>query len=83
MNVEQVAAELGLGRVQLFRKIKSLTGYSPQEIIRIMRLKAAERLLKTTDLNVSEVAYKVGFGTPSYFSKCYREFFGKQPNEDR
>lgn len=83
LNVEQIAADLGLGRVQLFRKIKSLTGYSPQEIIRIMRLKAAERLLKTTDLNVSEVAYKVGFGTPSYFSKCYREFFGKQPNEDR
>ncbi|MBO6028932.1 MAG: substrate-binding domain-containing protein [Bacteroidales bacterium] len=83
LNVEQIAAEMGLGRVQLFRKVKSLTGYSPQEIIRIMRLKAAERLLKTTDLNVSEIAYKVGFGTPSYFSKCYREFFGKQPNEDR
>lgn len=83
LNIEQVAGEIGLGRVQLYRKVKSLTGYSPLEVIRIMRLKAAERLLKTTDLTVSEVAYRVGFGTPSYFSKCYREFFGKQPNEDR
>jgi len=48
-----------------------------------MRLKAAERFLKTTDLTVSEIAYKVGFSTPSYFSKCYRELFGKLPNEDR
>ncbi len=83
LSVEQIAGELGLGRVQLFRKIKALTGYSPLEVVRIMRLKAAERLLKTTDKTVSEIAYQVGFGTPSYFSKCYREMYGKQPTEDR
>ena len=83
LSVEQIAGDLGLGRVQLFRKIKALTGYSPLEVVRIMRLKAAERLLKTTDKTVSEIAYQVGFGTPSYFSKCYREMYGKQPTEDR
>lgn len=83
LNIEKIAAEIGLGRVQLYRKVKSLTGYSPIEVIRIMRLKSASRLLKSTDRTISEIAYQVGFSTPSYFSKCYKEFFGRQPNEDR
>ena len=83
LNIEKIASEIGLGRVQLYRKVKSLTGYSPIEVIRIMRLKSASRLLKSTDKTVSEIAYHVGFGTPSYFSKCYKDFFGRQPNEDR
>lgn len=83
LSIEKIASEIGLGRVQLYRKVKSLTGYSPIEVIRIMRLKAAKRLLKSTDKTVSEIAYAVGFGTPSYFSKCYKEFFGRHPNEDR
>lgn len=83
LSIEKIASEIGLGRVQLYRKVKSLTGYSPIELIRIMRLKAAARLLKSTDKTVSEIAYQVGFSTPSYFSKCYKEFFGRQPNEDR
>ena len=76
LSVEQLGSELGLSRVQLYRKVKALTGYSPVELVRITRLKAAEQLLKTTDKTVAEVAYAVGFGTPSYFSKCYKELFG-------
>lgn len=83
LSVEQIGSELGLSRVQLYRKIKALTGYSPVELVRITRLKAAEQLLKTSDLTVSEIAYKVGFGTPSYFSKCFKELFGRQPGELR
>ena len=83
LSVEQLGSELGLSRVQLYRKVKALTGYSPVELVRITRLKAAEQLLKTTDKTVAEVAYAVGFGTPSYFSKCYKELFGSLPTENR
>ena len=83
LSVEQLGSELGLSRVQLYRKVKALTGYSPVELVRITRLKAAEQLLKTTDKTVAEVAYAVGFGTPSYFSKCYKELFGRLPGEGR
>ena len=83
LSVEQLGSELGLSRVQLYRKVKALTGYSPVELVRITRLKAAEQLLKTTDKTVAEVAYAVGFGTPSYFSKCYKELFGHVPGEER
>ena len=83
LSVEQIVAELGLSRVQLYRKAKALTGYTPVELIRITRLKAADTLLKTTDKTVSEIAYEVGFGTPSYFSKCYKELFGCHPGQAR
>lgn len=83
LSVEQIGAEIGLSRVQLYRKVKALTGYSPVELVRIMRLKTADSLLKTTDLTVAEVAYEVGFGSPSYFSKCFRELFGRLPAEGR
>ena len=83
LSVEQIGSELGLSRVQLYRKVKALTGYSPVELIRITRLKAAEQLLKSSDKTVAEIAYAVGFGTPSYFSKCYKELFGHQPGERR
>ena len=81
LSVEWLGGELGLSRVQLFRKVKALTGYSPIEVIRITRLKEARQLLQTTDKTVSEVAYEVGFSSPSYFSKCYRELFGSLPTE--
>ena len=80
LNVEAISSELGISRAQLYRKIKSITGVSPNDIIREARLKRAERLLETTDKSVSEVAYEVGFSSPSYFTKCYREFFGRTPN---
>lgn len=83
LSVEQIGSALGLSRVQLYRKVKALTGYSPVELIRITRLKTAEQLLKTTDKTIAEIAYAVGFGTPSYFSKCFKELFGRQPGERR
>ena len=69
LSVEQIGDEIGLSRVQLYRKVKALTGYSPVEILRKARLTRARHLLRTTDKSVSEVAYAVGFSTPSYFSK--------------
>ncbi len=83
LSVEQIGSVLGLSRVQLYRKVKALTGYSPVELLRITRLKTAEQLLKTTDKTIAEIAYAVGFGTPSYFSKCFKELFGRQPGERR
>ena len=83
LSVEQIGSEIGLSRVQLYRKVKALTGYSPVELVRITRLKAAAVMLRNTDKTVAEIAYAVGFGTPSYFSKCFKELFGRQPGEMR
>ena len=83
LSVEAVAAGVGLSRVQLYRKVKNLTGSTPVEIIRITRLKQAERLLKGTMKTVSEISYEVGFSSPSYFSKCFKDYFGHLPNEAR
>ena len=83
MSVETISTALGLSRVQMYRKVKQLTGQSPVEIIRITRLKRAEHLLKTTNRTVSEISYDVGFSSPSYFSKCFKDYFGRQPGENR
>lgn len=81
LNVETISHEMGISRAQLYRKIKSITGISPNDIIREARMRRADRLLETTDKSVSEIAYEVGFSSPSYFTKCYREFFGRTPNK--
>lgn len=81
LSVEDISKELGLSRVQMYRKIKALTGSTPVELVRITRLKKAERLLRQKGKTVSEVAYEVGFSSPSYFAKCYKSYFGKQPSE--
>ena len=83
LSVETISSALGLSRVQMYRKVKQLTGQSPVEIIRVTRLKKAERLLKTTKMTVSEISYDVGFSSPSYFSKCFKDYFGVQPGEVR
>lgn len=80
LNVETLSAELGLSRVQMYRKVKALTGSTPVELIRITRLKRADKLLKAGGHTVSEVSYEVGFSSPSYFSKCYKDYFGHTPN---
>lgn len=80
-NVERIGDEIGLSRVQLYRKVKALTGYSPVEMLRKARLARARHLLRTTEKTVSEVAYAVGFSTPSYFSKCYKDEFGESPKK--
>lgn len=83
LNVDTLAAEMGLGRSQFYRKIKALTNYSPVELIRNIRLKEARNQLLTTEKNVSEIAYAVGFSTPAYFTKCYREAYGETPSDTR
>lgn len=83
LNVDGLAAELGLGRSQFYRKIKALTNYSPVELLRRMRLQRARDLLTTTGHTISEIAYAVGFSTPAYFTKCFREAYGVTPTELR
>jgi len=78
-NIELLGKMIGLSRVQLYRKIKSLTNYSPNEIIRIYRLKKAKTYLASSELTISEIAYKVGFSSPSYFTKCYKNYFKENP----
>lgn len=81
LNVDDIASRLGLGRSQLYRKIKALTNYSPVELLRGMRLKKARRLLTTTERTISEIAYEVGFSSPAYFTKCYRDQYGETPSD--
>ena len=83
LSVEDLAADMRLSRVQLYRKVKALTGNTPIDLLRKARLAQAQRLLQTTTLSVSEIAYQVGFASPSYFSKCYKDEFGIVPGEAR
>lgn len=80
-NVDLMVQGMGLSRVQLYRKVKSLTNFSPNELLRQARLKRAASLLASSDKSVSEIAYKVGFLSPAYFTKCYKEEFGENPTE--
>lgn len=83
VSVDDLAAKMNLSRVQLYRKVKSITGSSPVELLRTTRLKRAYQMLLTTDKSVSEVAYAVGFTAPSYFSKCFKEEYGMVPGDIR
>ena len=83
LKMDDLGAEMGISRVQLYRKVKVLTGKSPVELLREMRLQRANKLLRTTDKTVAEVAYEVGFGTPGYFSSCFKKQYGKYPTEIR
>ncbi len=79
LTVDMLGAEMNLGRVQLYRRIKSLTGHSPNELLRIARLTRSRELLQDGRHNISEAAYAVGFSSPSYFAKCYKDHFGQPP----
>ena len=83
LSVEDLAADMNLSRVQLYRKVKSITGSTPVELLRTARLNRAYRLLLTIDRSVSEIAYQVGFTAPSYFTKCFKEEYGMLPGEVR
>ena len=83
VSVEDLAADMNLSRVQLYRKVKAVTGSSPVELLRTARLNRAYQMLLTTDKSVSEVAYAVGFTAPSYFTKCFKEEYGKVPGDVR
>ena len=81
LSIEDIGSDIGLSRVQLYRKVKALTGHSPVELIRTARLEKARQMLQSTDMTISEVAYSVGFSAPSYFTKCFRDEFGISPSE--
>ena len=83
LNVESISSAMGLERTQFYRKIKAISNYSPVELMRNLRLKKARRLLTSTEKTVSEICYEVGFSTPAYFTKCYRDSFGETPSETR
>ena len=83
LSVDALASRMGLERTQLYRKIKALTNYSPVELMKNLRLKQARRMITTTDMSVSEVAYANGFSTPAYFTRCYREAYGETPTDTR
>lgn len=83
LSVDSLASSMGLERTQFYRKIKALTNFSPVELIKNLRLKQGRHLLKTTEKTVSEIAYEIGFSTPAYFTRCYRECFGETPSETR
>ena len=81
LSVEDLAAQMNLSRVQLYRKVKAVTGSTPIELLRTTRLNRAYQLLLTTDKSVSEVAYQVGFTAPSYFTKCFKDEYGMLPGD--
>ncbi len=80
-GVESLANEVAMSTIQLYRKLKALTGYTPNELIRNMRMDRAASLLRQHAGNVSEVAYQVGFNSMSYFAKCFKEKFHESPSE--
>ena len=81
LSVEDLGDKIGMSRVQLYRKSKALTGYSPNELLRIARLKKAASLLASTEKTIAEITYEVGFSSPSYFTKCYKDYFGESPTD--
>lgn len=82
-TVDSLVSKMGLERTQFYRKIKAITNYSPAELIRNLRLKKARALVTGSEKSISEIGYEVGFSTPAYFTKCYREAFGETPTETR
>jgi len=80
-SVVELGAQVGMSRSQLHRKLSALTGYSPNEVIRNMRLERAKQLLEKKAGNASEVAYMTGFSSPAYFAKCFKDYFGVTPSE--
>ncbi len=80
-SVEELAREMNMSRVALYKKILSLTGQSPVAFIRSIRLKRSKQLLEHTGLSIAEIAYEVGFSNPKYFTKSFKQEFGYLPSE--
>ena len=83
LSVDAIASKMGLERSQFYRKIKALTNYAPVELMRRLRLQRGRMLITSTDKSISEIAYEIGFSTPAYFTKCYRDAYGETPTEVR
>lgn len=82
-GVEEISGEVGLSRVQLYRKVKAITGMTVVDLLRKARLNRAKTLLAETDKSISEIAYEVGFSSPSYFTKCYKDEYKILPGDVR
>ncbi len=80
-GVNEFSREIGISKVQLYRKFRAISDMTVKEFIRTLRIKRAGQLIKKTDFNISEVAYKVGFREVNYFRKCFKEFYGINPSE--
>lgn len=80
-TIESMSEALGMSRVHLYRKCQEIYGIAPTDLLRTFRLRKAAALLKRGGFTVSEVAYSVGFSTPGYFTKCFKEMFGVKPSE--
>ena len=80
LSIEELSRELGMSRVNLYKRLVAMTGKTPIEFIRVIRLKHAAKLLRETRMNISEVAYQVGFNNPKYFTKYFKEEFGMLPS---
>ena len=80
-SVEELSADLAMTRATLYRKLQGITGQTPKDFIRSIRLKRAAQLLRDSDLSVSEIADHVGFSTPRYFAKLFKETFGVLPSQ--
>lgn len=81
MNIDFMSKNLAMSRIQLYRKVKTLTGCSPVEYLRIRRLKKAQKMLHTKDITIAEVCYETGFSSPSYFAKCYKDYYNELPSD--
>jgi AraC-like DNA-binding protein len=80
LSVEELSRELGMSRVNLYKRLVAMTGKTPIEFIRVIRLKRAAQLLRDSQLHVSEIAFQVGFNNPKYFSRYFKEEFGVLPS---
>jgi AraC-like DNA-binding protein len=81
MSVEKLSREMNVSRVQLYRKIKEITGFTPVDYLRNYRLTKAVELLQKRRFSISEVAFQTGFSSPAYFTKCFRDAFNMTPTE--
>lgn len=80
LSVEELSAHLGMSRVHLYKKLKATTGKTPVEFIRLIRLKRGAQMLRESQLNISEIAYQLGYNSPKYFSKYFRDEYGVLPS---
>ena len=80
-STEELAENLYISRSSLHKKIKGITGFTPNDFIRLIRLKKAAELLVNNDYRINEICYMVGFNTPSYFAKCFQNQFGVLPKD--
>ena len=81
LRIDSFSKDVGMSRVQFYRKIKSITGKTPSTLILEIRMNIASDLIKKSDLNINEIAYQVGFNDSSYFGKCFKSYFGVTPGE--